>query len=107
MKSILRVFTALLFTVPHVAANAVVPTTVGSNLTAFNNTMGAVNNNQGNSMTNGRASNPNTTTAPANFGNCNALIMRCAQPKCAGCTSMDLAIPIVAGCVQSNDSCKQ
>ena len=45
--------------------------------------------------------------ATADFGNCNSLILRCAQPKCAGCTSMELAIPIVNGCVQSNPACKQ
>jgi hypothetical protein len=65
--------------------------------------MGAINNNTWNQLTNSR-------TAPAaDFGNCNALILRCAQPKCAsgGCASMDIAYPIVSGCVMANDSCKK
>ena len=43
----------------------------------------------------------------ADFGNCNALILRCAQPKCAGCTTVDLARSVVMGCVNSNATCKQ
>lgn len=43
----------------------------------------------------------------ADFGNCNSLILRCAQPKCAGCTTVDVARPIVAGCVNSNATCKK
>lgn len=59
-------------------------------------------------MTNGRYDTTGTT-AKADFGNCNALIMRCASPKCSsgGCTDISVATPIVAGCVQSNASCKQ
>lgn len=51
----------------------------------------------------------NSVAPTADFGNCNSVIMRCAQPKCAsgGCTSMDVAVPIVSGCVLSNDACKQ
>ena len=45
--------------------------------------------------------------ATADFGNCNSLILRCAQPKCAGCNTLDLARPIVAGCVNSNAACKK
>lgn len=50
----------------------------------------------------------NTRTPNADFGNCNALILRCAQPKCAsgGCTSMDIAYPIVSGCVMASSECK-
>ena len=77
----------------------------GGNLTTFRGNTGAMNNNQWNSMVNPGKSAP--STAAADFGNCNSLILRCAQPKCAGCTSMDLAIPIVNGCVQSNPSCRQ
>lgn len=91
---------------PTFDARAVVATTNGNNLTAFNPS-GANNNNNWNSLINSR--NSVGTPATADFGNCNALILRCAQPKCAngGCTSMDVAASIVSGCVQSNDSCKQ
>ncbi len=49
------------------------------------------------------------TTANANFGNCNAVVLRCATPKCANgaCYDMSVARPIVAGCVNSNNSCKK
>jgi hypothetical protein len=83
-------------------ADAPLVGTAGNNLTAFNGGFGAMDNNQWNLLT-------NTRTAPAaNFGNCNALILRCAQPKCSsgGCASMDIAHPIVSGCVMSNESCR-
>lgn len=110
-SSVLRILAVVLFAVPVGVAIAAVPSTVGSNLTAFNNSnMGAINNNSWNAYANARASaaSGNNAGAPtADFGNCNALVMRCAQPRCAGCTSMELAIPIVSGCVQSNPSCVQ
>lgn len=74
----------------------------GSNLTSFNGSIGVMNNNAWNAMMNPRG-------APtADFGNCNALILRCASPKCAtgGCTTMEIAYPIVAGCVASNENCR-
>ncbi len=85
---------------------APVATTSGSNLTAFNPSN--VNNNQWAMMTNGRYDG-NNTPAKANFGNCNSVILRCAQPKCAngGCATASVAADIVDGCVKSNDSCKQ
>lgn len=88
-------------------AIGVVATTSGSNLTAFNGT-GATNNNQWNSLTNARAG-MGTTAASANFGNCNAVVLRCATPKCSsgGCADAGVARSIVAGCVNSNDSCKK
>ena len=88
-------------------AVANVATTAGSNLTAYNGT-GAMNNNQWNSLMNGRAGMAQNT-AEANFGNCNAIVLRCASPKCAsgGCTDMNVAAAIVAGCVNSNQTCKQ
>lgn len=88
-------------------AVANVATTAGSNLTAYNGT-GSTNNNQWNNLTNGRAG-MSSTAADANFGNCNAVILRCASPKCANgaCTDMNVARPIVAGCVNSNNSCKK
>lgn len=105
MKSIARVLSAIIFAVPF-GAGAVVPGTVGSNLTAFNNNSGSANNNRWNAMTNARAVSADNAPS-ADFGNCNAVIMRCAQPKCAGCTTMEIATPIVEGCVQSNEACKQ
>lgn len=45
--------------------------------------------------------------AKADFGNCNSLILRCAQPKCAACTTMELAKPVVSGCVNSSKDCKK
>lgn len=108
MKPIYRILFYVMCLLPGIAGAAPVATTAGSNLTAYNsNSMGAMNNNQWNSMMNSRTG---TDSAPvADFGNCNALIMRCASPKCAtgGCTSMDVTVPIVNGCVNSNNACKQ
>ncbi len=104
MKNISR-FLLIAISLVSAANAAPVATTAGSNLTAYNpSSMGSNNNNAWNGLMNNR-----TAPATADFGNCNALILRCAQPKCAsgGCTSMDVATPIVAGCVQSNDACKQ
>ncbi len=106
MKSLTR-FLMLALCVTSPMAHAAVPSTAGSNLTAYNPTnMGSVNNNNWNNAMIGRTSG---TGAEANFGNCNSLILRCAQPKCAtgGCTSMDVAVPIVSGCVKSNETCKK
>lgn len=86
-------------------AGANVATTAGSNLTAYNGT-GATNNNQWNSMMNARGG--MASTAEANFDNCEAVILRCASPKCgSGCTDVNIARPIVAGCVNSNATCKK
>lgn len=76
----------------------------GANLTAFTGNTGALNNNMWNAQVN-----PSAAVAPkADWGNCNAVIMRCAQPKCAsgGCTNMDVAFAIANGCVQANAGCK-
>ena len=88
-------------------AVANVATTAGSNLTAYHGT-GSTNNNQWNTLMTGRGG-MSTTAAEANFGNCNAVILRCASPKCSGggCYDMNVARPIVAGCVNSNASCKK
>ncbi len=96
---------SVILLLPHVAM-AQVATTAGSNLTAWNGNSGATNNNNWNQLTNSRVQ--ATAGAPkADFGNCNSLIMRCAQPKCMGCTTIDIARPIVTGCVNSNTTCKQ
>ena len=113
MKSIASLFVigmmaggAILATSP---AMAVMSGTHGSSLTTYNGASGMMNNNEWNSVMNNRSSNPGGTSAKADFGNCNSIILRCASPKCAngGCTSMDIAYPIVSGCVSSNASCKQ
>lgn len=86
-----------------------IPTTAGSNLTAWNGGSGATNNNQWNSLMNNRSGGVAASAPEADFGNCNALVLRCAQPKCAtgGCTSMDITMPIVSGCVMDNETCKK
>jgi hypothetical protein len=108
MKKLSRVLTVCLCSAPLInfGAHGVVATNSGHNLTAYNpsNTY----NNQWNTMVNGRAdmAQPN---AKADFGNCNAVVLRCATPKCAngGCVDANVATAIVAGCVESNNSCKQ
>jgi len=111
MKAIAVFFVSCLIFAQSPVRAAPLSGTLGSNLTAYNpnGNAGAMNNNQWNSMANGRASGGNMTNAPADFGNCNSIILRCASPKCAngGCTSIEIATPIVAGCVQSNDACRQ
>ena len=104
IKFLCGVFCAA-FVAPAIGAN--VATTAGSNLTAYNGT-GSTNNNNWNNLMNGRGG-MSQTTADANFGNCNAVILRCASPKCANgaCYDMNVARPIVAGCVNSNNSCKK
>ena len=108
MKTLIRFLSVLLCVAPFGVANAVVSSTAGNNLTAYNGEAGAINNNRWNTMMNMRTGGSGTS-AVADFGNCNALIMRCAQPKCAngGCTDMSVTSAIVSGCVQSNASCKQ
>lgn len=108
MKKISRILTMLLCCAPLAVVHAApVATTAGSNLTAYhpNN----VNNNQWATMTNGRYDGNTTTAAKANFGNCNSIVLRCAQPKCSngGCSDISVASAIVNGCVQSNETCKQ
>ena len=105
MKIIKRFLLLVLCVLPFVAG-AQVATTAGSNLTAWNGNSGATNNNNWNTMMNSRAGVSNGAPT-ADFGNCNSLILRCAQPKCSGCTSIEIARPIVEGCVNSNASCKQ
>ncbi len=109
MKSFTRFLVFALALHTAAAGASPVGSTLGSNLTAYNpnGNAGAINNNAWNNMTNPRGT--NTTTATADFGNCNSVILRCAQPKCAsgGCATMEIATPIVSGCVMSSDACKQ
>lgn len=108
MKPIARFLLVALSLVSADTAMAVVASTRGNNLTAYNGNSGAVNNNTWNTLMNSRAA-TSGDAAPADFGNCNAIVLRCAQPKCAsgGCTDMNVATSIVDGCVKSNDACQQ
>lgn len=110
MKSLHRFLLAALALTSTPAFAVPVAQTLGSNLTAYNGASGAMTNNTWNSMMNARSGGDAAAPLPkADFGNCNALIMRCAQPKCGtgGCTDMSIASTIVAGCVNSNDTCKK
>lgn len=110
MRNISRflLFAIMLCGTPAYAATPVA-TTAGSNLTAFNGNPGATNNAMWNAYMNPRSNGAAANAPTADFGNCNAIILRCAQPKCAngGCSTMDIARPIVEGCVKSNSSCTQ
>ncbi len=109
MKYIARFLLAALCVVPFGADCAPVPSTRGNNLTAYNGASGIVNNNTWNSLMNVRSGADAADMPVADFGNCNAIVLRCASPKCAngGCTDASVASTIVAGCVRSNDACAQ
>ena len=106
MKLIKQFLLLSLFFVPCISG-AQVATTAGSNLTAWNGNSGATNNNNWNTLMNNRTLTGGAGAPTADFGNCNSLIMRCAQPKCAACTTLEIAKPIVEGCVNSNKDCKK
>lgn len=106
MKLFKRFLLLCLCAIPTFAQGQIA-TTAGSNLTAWNGNSGATNNNNWNQVMNNRTMAGGGGGATADFGNCNSLILRCAQPKCAGCNTLDLARPIVAGCVNSNATCKK
>lgn len=91
--------------VPAFGAVANVATTAGSNLTAYNPSNAY--NNQWATVSNARYD--GNATAKVDFGNCNAVVLRCAQPKCnnGGCVDASVAAAIVDGCVKSNAKCKQ
>jgi len=109
MKSIARFLLVASVIAPLGAYSAPVPSTRGSNLTAYNGASSATNNNNWNSLMNVRSGVDAADMPVADFGNCNAVVLRCAQPKCAngGCVDMDVTSTIVAGCVRSNSSCVQ
>jgi len=108
MKKVSRIFSAVMCSASLFAFDAcgAVATTAGSNLTAYNPSNSY--NNQWATMASGRYDS-SASSAKADFGNCNAVVLRCAQPKCAngGCGEMGVAAGIVSGCVKSNDKCKQ
>ncbi len=105
MKSLSRILTVCMCCVPAFGALANVATTAGSNLTAYNPSNAY--NNQWATVSNARYD--GNATAKVDFGNCNAVVLRCAQPKCnnGGCVDASVAAAIVEGCVKSNAKCKQ
>lgn len=107
MKNLSRILTTILCCAPLAYAGAAgqVATTSGHDLTSYNPSN--ANNNQWATLTNSRYD--GSSTAKVDFGNCNALILRCAQPKCGngGCAEYDIAQKIVEGCVKSNKTCKK
>lgn len=109
MKNISRIFSVCLCSASLFAFDAfgVVATNSGSNLTSYNPSNAY--NNQWSTLTNARYNDNGFFSAKANFGNCDALILRCAQPKCSngGCTDKDVAKAIVKGCVLANAKCKK
>ena len=107
MKYFARFLLAVLSVVPFGANCANIPTTRGNNLTAYNGASGTTNNNNWNALMNVRSGADSADMPVADFGNCNAIVLRCAQPKCAngGCVDVDVTSTIVAGCVRSNDAC--
>lgn len=108
LRTFFKILSTLFLCTPLATTAAPIAQTVGSNLTQYNGAMGSVVGNQWNNATNPR-NNAAKPTAAADFGNCNSLILRCATPKCSGggCANMDVAKPIVAGCVNSNATCKK
>ena len=110
MKIFTRFLVVALSMVSADAMSAPLSGTSGNRLTSFNGSLGSANNNAWASSMNNRGSNSvGTVTAVADFGNCNSVIMRCASPRCSngGCLSIDVARPIVAGCVAANDVCSK
>ena len=107
MKLIARFLLLAMAVVPFGADCAPVPSTRGNNLTAYNGASGSTNNNTWNSLMNVRSGADTSDMPVADFGNCNAIVLRCAQPKCAngGCVDASVAATIVSGCVRSNDAC--
>lgn len=105
MKSLSRILTVCMCCVPTFGAVANIATTSGSNLTAYNPSNAY--NNQWATVSNARYD--GNATAKVDFGNCNAVVLRCAQPKCnnGGCVDASVAAAIVEGCVKSNAKCKQ
>ncbi len=108
MRTFIKIFSTLFLCAPFAVAAAPISQPAGSNLTQYNGSMGSIAGNQWNNALNPR-NNAATPKATADFGNCNSLILRCASPKCSGggCANMDIAKPIVAGCVNSNANCKK
>ena len=108
MRTIAKFLLAVLSFAPVSVVAAPVSQTAGSNLTGYNGSMGSIVGNEWNTATNPR-NNTKQPTAKADYGNCEAVILRCAKPKCSGggCADINIAQPIVAGCLNSNATCKK
>ena len=108
MKNLSRILTVILCCAPFAYAGAAgqVASTSGHDLTSYSPSN--ANNNQWATMSNGRYDNA-SSSAKADFGNCNSIILRCAQPKCGNgaCEDENIAVKIVEGCVKSNKTCKK
>lgn len=105
MKNSIKFLLTVFAFAPLYAGAAPISQTAGSNLTQYNGAMGSMAGNQWNSMVNQRQS----QTAKADYGNCEALILRCAKPKCSGsgCADFNVAKSIAGGCVSANAACKK
>lgn len=106
MRIITKFLLAVFAFAPLYAGAAPISQTAGSNLTGYNGAMGSIAGNQWNTMTNQRG---NAPVAKADYGNCEAVVLRCAKPKCSGtgCADFNVAKSIASGCVNSNDACKK
>ena len=108
MKSILKfLLTAFSFAPVASLGAGPVANTAGHNLTGYNDSNSSYMNNQWNTLTNSRTG--GNTKVKADYGNCNAIILRCASPKCSGggCADIETARAIVKGCVATNAACKK
>lgn len=106
MRIITKFLSVMFAFAPLYAGAAPISQTAGSNLTGYNGAMGSIAGNQWNTMTNQRG---NSAVAKADYGNCEAVVLRCAKPKCSGtgCADFNVAKSIAGGCVNSNDACKK
>lgn len=110
MKTLKQILFGIFCAMPFAAmAEPPVATTAGSNLTAFNSNTSLIGNQWAAAMNPRSPVGNGAKVAEADFGNCNALIIRCAQPKCSGtgCADASVATSIVTGCIQANDTCRQ
>ena len=110
MKTLKQILFGIFCAVPFgVMAEPPVATTAGSNLTAFNSNTSLIGNQWSTAANSRSVLGTGNKIAEADFGNCNALIIRCAQPKCSGtgCADASVATSIVIGCIQANDTCRQ
>ncbi|MCQ2581481.1 MAG: hypothetical protein MJ170_00670 [Alphaproteobacteria bacterium] len=110
MKTLKQILFGIFCAMPFgVMAEPPVATTAGSNLTAFNSNTSLIGNQWAAAMNPRSPVGNGAKVAEADFGNCNALIIRCAQPKCSGtgCADASVATSIVTGCIQANDTCRQ
>lgn len=111
MNKIAKFLLAVFSFAPMAVWAAPVSQTAGSNLTGYNGSMGNIAGNRWNNDLNPRAQADakSQPKAKADYGNCEAIILRCAKPKCSGggCADAGVAQSIVAGCIRANSTCKK